>query len=162
VKTKAKFRSFDSLQDAFNAHGEYVARRFPWAMQHTDNPDEFVNQLESHPGTAYATDNGYAGNVIGIMKHNNFYQYDLKNQPGGSSSGPAPVKIKDGEKSVVLGTDQRVAARVTSPHTGGGQVVDASKTVFVGESQFAMAREGDTTDDGYEVKTDVHSDILVG
>src|SRR5262249_18456091 len=141
----------------------YVKRRFPWAMQHTDNPDEFVRQLESDPETKYATDNDYVSAVTGIMRRNNFYQYDLKNQGSqGGSSGPAPVKVKDGEASGVLGPQQRMAAHVESPHTGGGKVIEGSETVFVGPKQLAMSREGDSSDDGYVLKTDVHSDILVG
>jgi hypothetical protein len=157
VKTKGKFRSFDTLGDAFTAHGEYVKRRFPWAMQHTDDPDEFVRQLESHPGVSYATDADYVKHITGIIKSHNFYQYDLKN-----SGGPAPVKVKDGEPSVMLGPATRMAAHVESPHTGGGKVIEGSKTVFVGPQKQAMSREGDASDDGYHLKTDVHSDILVG
>jgi hypothetical protein len=159
VKTTGKFRSFDSLEDAFRAHGEYVKNRFPWAMDHTDNPDEFVAQLQSHPYPSYATDKDYVAHITGIMHQNHFEKYD---QSLTTPNNDASLRIIDGEHSVVLGSAQRVAARVESPHSGGGKVIEGSQTVFVGTEQLQMAREDDATDDGYHVKTAVHSDILVG
>jgi hypothetical protein len=162
VKTKDKFRSFDSMEDAFRAHGEYVKRRFPWAMNHTDNPDEFVNQLQSHQGVKYATDAEYVEKLSGTMRHNNFYQYDKKGDSLTKSNNDASLRVIDGEHSVLLGKAMRVAAHVESPHTGGGKVIEGSQTVFVGPKRLQMAREDDASNDGYHLKTELHDDILVG
>jgi hypothetical protein len=72
-----------------------------------------------------------------------------------------PRHIYDGESSVLLGTKQRMAAHVESPHTGGGKVAKGSVTVFVGPNQLAFARKGDPTTDNLNVKTG-HEAILVG
>ncbi len=72
-----------------------------------------------------------------------------------------PKHIYDGESSVLLGTAQRMAAHVQSPHTGGGKVAKGSDTVFVGPKQLAFARKGDPTTDNLDVKTG-HEAILVG
>src|SRR5262249_52291594 len=160
VNTKGKFRSFNSLADAFKEHGEFVKRRFPWAMAHTDDPDEFVRQLQSRPNTSYASPHDYVKQRTGLMRQDNLYQYDQKNHGGGGGGGgAAPVKVKDGEKSVLLGTAMRMAAHVESPHTGGGKVIEGSQTVFVGPQQLQMSREGDASDDGYHLKTELQEDI---
>lgn len=72
-----------------------------------------------------------------------------------------PRYIYDGESSILLGTKQRMAAHVESPHTGGGQVAKGSDTVFVGTKQLAFARLGDPTTDNLNVKTG-HEAILIG
>ncbi|MFS8070529.1 MAG: hypothetical protein ACMG6S_29545, partial [Byssovorax sp.] len=77
------------------------------------------------------------------------------------ASVTGPRYIYDGESSVLLGTTQRMAAHVESPHTGGGKVAKGSATVFVGPKQLAFARKGDPTTDNLNVKTG-HEAILVG
>ena len=164
VKTTGKFRSFDSLEDAFRAHGEYVKRRFPWAMDHTDSSDDFVSSLQSHPNLSYATDAKYVEKLTGTIKHNNFDQYNKKNSSGSLTkpNNDASLRVIDGEQSVLLGKAMRVAAHVESPHSGGGKVIEGSQTVFVGPQRLQMAREDDTSNDGYHLKTELHDDILVG
>ncbi|MFT3765157.1 MAG: glucosaminidase domain-containing protein [Minicystis sp.] len=123
VRVQQKFRKFDSLDEAFRVRGELLSKRYPIAMAHKDDPDAFVEGLQADPKHQYATDPNYASKVIGTMKRNNFYQYDLKNS-GGSLTKPnndASLRVIDGEPSVVLGTDQHMAAHVESPHTGGGK-----------------------------------------
>lgn len=72
-----------------------------------------------------------------------------------------PRHIYAGENSILLGTKQRMAAHVQSPHTGGGQVAKGSNSVFVGTKQLAFARLGDPTTDNLNVKTG-HEAILIG
>lgn len=61
--------------------------------------------------------------------------------------------IYDGEHTVVLGSKQRMAAHVKSPHTGGGKIAKGSRSVFVGRRRLAFARLADPTTDGLNVKT---------
>src|SRR5512132_21924 len=72
-----------------------------------------------------------------------------------------PRHIYAGEDSILLGTKQRMAAHVQSPHTGGGRVAKGSDSVVVGKTQLAFARLGDPTTDKLNVKTG-HEAILVG
>ncbi|MFO0549951.1 MAG: glucosaminidase domain-containing protein [Polyangiaceae bacterium] len=163
VKTTAKFRSFENLGEAFKEHGEYLKRRFPWAMEHTDSPDDFISALQSHKDIKYATDKDYVSKITGIINHNNFRQYDKKPADAPKPSGQgAAIQVIDGEQSVLLGKAMRVAAHVGSPHSGGGKVIEGSQTVFVGPKRLPMSREDDVSNDGYQLKTDVHDDILVG
>jgi len=69
------------------------------------------------------------------------------------ASAKGGKKIVQGEHSVVLGTGQRMAAHVETPHTGGGRIAKGSPTVFIGPRQLAFARIGDPTTDGYNVVT---------
>lgn len=163
VKVQQKFRKFDSLNDAFRARGELLSKHYPIAMAHKDDPDAFVAGLQADPHHSYATDPHYVSLVTGAMKRNNFYQYDLKNSGGlTKSNNDASLRVIDGEHSVVLGTDQHMAAHVESPHTGGGKIVVGSATVFVGKKQLPFARHGDTTNDDYQVVSDVQDNVLIG
>ncbi len=161
VRVKQPFRVFDSLEDAFRARGQLLSRHYPLAMAHTDDPDAFVQGLQADPNHQYAGVDGYADSVIKTMKQYDFYQYDLPD-PLTKKNNDASVRLIDGEHSVTLGTDQHIAARIESPHTGGGKVVVASNTVFLGKQQLGFARYGDTTNDNYQVVSDVQDDVLVG
>lgn len=167
VKVKQKFRKFDSLDDAFRARGNLLSKHYPISMAHKDDPNAFVDGLQADPHHRYANTTGdYAGDVKGMMRRNNFYQYDLKNahktstEPEKESSGGG-VEIKKGEPSVMVGPGQNMAAHVESPHTGGGKIVEGSPTVFVGKKQLPFAREGDATDDQLNVKHDVQPNVLL-
>jgi len=60
-------------------------------------------------------------------------------------------KIILGERSVVMGPSQLMAAHVETPHEGGGKIAKGSQTVFIGPKMLAFARIGDPTTDGYGV-----------
>lgn len=62
----------------------------------------------------------------------------------------------------MLGDKQLMAARVESPHTGGGKVIEGSSTVFVGRNKRPFARETDATSDGFEVRGDVQDNVFIG
>ncbi|UQA59899.1 glucosaminidase domain-containing protein [Polyangium aurulentum] len=163
VRVQQKFRKYDSLDDAFRARGELLSKRYPIAMAHKDDPDAFVAGLQADPKHSYATDPNYVSKVTGTMKRNNYYQYDLKNSNSTTKrNNDASLRVIDGEPSVMLGTDKRMAAHVQSPHTGGGKIIEGSSTVFVGNKQLAFARYGDTTNDQYQVVQDVQDNVLVG
>jgi len=72
---------------------------------------------------------------------------------GTGSKGSRGKNIVQGERTVVLGTSQLMAAHVQTPHTGGGKIKEGSTSVFVGSMQLALARKGDPTTDNYKVKT---------
>jgi hypothetical protein len=170
VRVQQKFRTFDSLDQAFEARGELLSKHYPVAMAHTDDPDAFAAGLQAQAHHKYATDSDYVAKLVGRMKQNNYYQYDLKNAkaaPAASDAttkknNDASVRLTDGEPTVLLGTDHHMAAHVESPHTGGGKIVEGSSTVFVGPRMLAFAREGDTTNDSYQVTSDVQENVLVG
>lgn len=162
VRVQQKFRKFDSLEEAFRARGELLSKHYPIAMAHKNDPDAFVAGLQADPHHQYATDPNYVSKVTGTMHDNNYEQYDLKPGASSSSSGGAAVRVTDGEPTVMLGTDQHMAAHVESPHTGGGKIIEGSSTVFVGKQQLPFAREDDTTNDQYQVKQDVQDNVLIG
>ena len=123
----------------------------------------FVAGLQADPKHQYATDPNYTSKVTGTMKRNNYYQYDLKNSNSLTKpNNDASLRVIDGEPSVMLGTDQHMAAHVESPHTGGGKIIEGSSTVFVGTKQLAFARQDDTTNDQYQVIQDVQDNVLIG
>ena len=160
VRVQQKFRSFDSLDDAFKARGELLSKHYPIAMAHKDDPDAFIDGLQANPKHSYATDPNYAKTVKDTLHRNHYEQYDVK---GGteSSSGPAAVRVEKGEPTVMLGTDQHMAAHVESPHTGGGKIIQGSPTVFVGPKQLPFARESDPTNDNLFVKEDVQDNVFL-
>lgn len=163
VSMKQKFRVFDSLDEAFKAHASLVSKNYPEAMKHTDDPNAFVAGLQAVKGHQYATDPDYISKVTGTMKANDFYQYDLKNQSSLTKpNNDASLRVIDGEPTVLLGTDRHMAAHVDSAHTGGGKIVEGSPTVFVGPKHRQFARFGDTTNDGYQVVSDVQDNVLLG
>ncbi len=74
VKVQAKFRKFNSLDDAFDQHGKLLAQAKPYAnaRKHEDDPDAFADALTG----VYATDPAYGGKLKVTMKAHNLYQYD--------------------------------------------------------------------------------------
>jgi hypothetical protein len=72
---------------------------------------------------------------------------------GEPSKTTQAATVIDGERSVVLGQKQLVAAQMTSPHSKGGVVTDGSPSVFLGKQQLPFARVEDPTSDGGQVAT---------
>ena len=74
VYINARFRKFDSLDDAFAKHGELLAHGRPYAHARTllKEPDKFADALTG----VYATDPNYGTLLKSVMKGANLYQYD--------------------------------------------------------------------------------------
>lgn len=74
ITVQAKFRKFNSIGEAFNAHGQLLATKpvYAKAMQVADDPDKFADALTG----VYATDPLYGGKLKKIMKKYNLYQYN--------------------------------------------------------------------------------------
>jgi hypothetical protein len=74
ITIQAKFRKFDTLDDAFDQHGQLLATAKPYAnaRKHQDDPDAFADALTG----VYATDPDYGGKLKRTMKAHNLYQYD--------------------------------------------------------------------------------------
>lgn len=87
IRIQAPFRVFDSIEQAFDRLGELLANRSPYAAarQHTRDPDAYARALEGH----YATEPGYGESLVGMLRDNDFYQYDQWGE--GSSRGPSPL-----------------------------------------------------------------------
>lgn len=74
IRIKAPFRKFDSLADAFEAHGKLLATHpaYKLARQYAGDPDGYADALTRH----YATDWHYGTLLMTIMKDNGLYQYN--------------------------------------------------------------------------------------
>jgi hypothetical protein len=74
VTVVARFRKFDSFDQAFDQHGHLLATRPPYAhaMTFVGNPDAFADALTG----VYATDPAYGSLLKSLMKSHNLYQYD--------------------------------------------------------------------------------------
>jgi hypothetical protein len=74
VYIAAPFRKFDSLTQAFDAHGKLLATASPYrkAMQLTDNPEAFADALTG----VYATDPQYGYTLKWVINNYGLRQYD--------------------------------------------------------------------------------------
>jgi len=78
---QAHFRAYASAEEAFEDHARLLATRkhadgtliYAKAMQHTGDPEAFATALEG----IYATQPGYGGMLIGLMRQYNLFQYDI-------------------------------------------------------------------------------------
>jgi hypothetical protein len=87
-----------------------------------------------------------------------------KNQQKQQGNGPSKTRKKSelikGEKSVVVGEDQRAVGHKDALITN-GKVVEHSQTVFVGPKQLQASGVGDMTTDGSPINTGERSVLLV-
>lgn len=74
VHIMAPFRRFDSVDDAFDAHGRLLAtgRAYALARQHTDDADAYADALTRH----YATEHSYGRNLRELMRQHHLYGYN--------------------------------------------------------------------------------------
>ena len=74
ITIQAKFRKFDSLDDAFDEHGQLLATKKAYAnaREHLDDPNAFADALTG----VYATDPDYGGKLKRTMKAHDLYKYD--------------------------------------------------------------------------------------
>lgn len=74
VEIVARFRKFDSIADAFDAHGRLLATAKPYEHARTlaSDPDAFADALTG----VYATAPNYGAVLKSLMKKYNLYQYD--------------------------------------------------------------------------------------
>jgi len=74
ITVQARFRKFNSIGDAFNAHGQLLATHpaYTKAIQVADDPDKFADALTG----VYATDPHYGEKLKRIMKKYNLYRYN--------------------------------------------------------------------------------------
>jgi hypothetical protein len=80
--------------------------------------------------------------------------------PGPQSTTTKKKKVKVGDATTLSGTSHRETAHLDSELEGGGKIVMASTTVFVGKDRKGVARVTDATTDGPVDTGD--SSILVG
>lgn len=75
VYVDANFRRYNSAQESFTDHGEFLRRnsRYARAFDHTDNPEQFAREIAR---AGYATDPNYANSLIQIMRQYNLGRYD--------------------------------------------------------------------------------------
>ncbi len=74
VRITAQFRKFDSLDEAFSAHGRLLATHpaYAQARTHLNDPDAYADALTHH----YATDSGYGRMLRQEMRAYNLHQFD--------------------------------------------------------------------------------------
>ena len=79
ITTSARFRKFDSLEEAFDLHGKLLAtnRVYAPAMQQVTNPDAFADALTG----VYATDPKYGYTLKWVMQNYGFAQYNVATTP---------------------------------------------------------------------------------
>lgn len=75
VAIVSAFRTYRSSQDSFADHGYFLKNspRYAAAFS-TTNPDDFIREVGR---AGYATDPGYADQIIGIMGRYSLYRYDI-------------------------------------------------------------------------------------
>ena len=74
ITITARFRAFDSLNQAFDEHGRLLATApvYKEAMKHADAPEEFADALTG----VYATDPNYGFTLKWVMENYGLTQYD--------------------------------------------------------------------------------------
>lgn len=100
------FRKFDSIADAFDKHGEFLATRKPYARARTKlpDPDAFADALTG----VYATDPNYGKVLKGLMRSANLYQYNGGGAPPAARAHPT---LRLGDKGPeVVALQQKLAA----------------------------------------------------
>ncbi|HOI91179.1 MAG TPA: glucosaminidase domain-containing protein [Candidatus Rifleibacterium sp.] len=76
ITIQDNFRKYHSWQESFDDHAKLLQNsRYGYALQYKNNPDRYAQEIHK---AGYATDPNYASKLIGIMKANNFYQWDVK------------------------------------------------------------------------------------
>lgn len=74
VTEYANFRKYHTWAQSIEDHGKLLQNaRYSPAMKYKNNPDQFAREIHK---AGYATDPNYSSKLIGIMKANNFYQWD--------------------------------------------------------------------------------------
>jgi flagellar protein FlgJ len=73
VKEQAQFRAYHSYQQSFDDYVNFLQNqpRYRQALQHTDNPERFVEELHK---AGYATDPAYAEKIKRIMRSSTLAQ----------------------------------------------------------------------------------------
>ena len=76
VTIKDSFRKYHSWAESIEDHGNFLREnsRYKKAFNYKSNPDQFAREIHK---AGYATDPGYSGKLISIMKSNNFYAYNV-------------------------------------------------------------------------------------
>lgn len=99
----ARFRKFDNLEQAFEAHAQVLLRK-PYAKARAKLPDvdDFADALT---GT-YATDHLYGSKLKGIIRRQGFDRYD----GGGGVPEPIPVHVTVEHRNAPPGTRTTVKA----------------------------------------------------
>ena len=74
IPVQARFRKYDSIEDAFDDHGRLLSTNdhYQHARTFSSNPDAFADALTGK----YATDPNYGTKLKNIMVRYNLYQYD--------------------------------------------------------------------------------------
>ncbi len=74
IRTRARFRKFDTIADAFDKHGELLATSKAYRKaQATDTDEDYALALSG----IYAEDLNYGKKLIAIMDAHDLYQYDV-------------------------------------------------------------------------------------
>ncbi|HLJ89746.1 MAG TPA: glucosaminidase domain-containing protein [Candidatus Angelobacter sp.] len=85
VRVVAKFRKFQTIEEAFEHHAELLATApvYSHAMGFVHEPDQFADALTG----VYATDPHYGAELKNLMKTYNLYQYDRPAAEAGPRRG---------------------------------------------------------------------------
>lgn len=114
IRTIAKFRVFDSIADAFDAHAKLLATGRPYAKARAALPDVGAYADELGGGTSrdprYATDPRYGAKLRRLMRDDGLTRYN-----NGASAPEIPVKVDVRFENAPPGTRAKVSAGSKSP-----------------------------------------------
>ena len=89
------------------------------------------------------------------------YKKKMMQRDADASKTQKGAKVTQGEKTVLLGAEQRCAAHVTCPVDDGSVITGHSPTIYVGNNQYAMSGVDDMTSNSALVATGVDSIYMV-
>lgn len=153
------FRTYANTGDSLKDFGLFLTtvKRYANAFNHTSNPDAFIREVHR---AGYATDPRYTELIVGIMRSNNLYQYNLKGQnfapqpaPTAGSGSKLPVTTKQysaltfGNKGQHVTTLQRLLAARMGRKLSTNGTYDASTQAAVADWQYERAKFPEQTGD---------------
>ena len=100
VDTTAGFAVYRNVTESINDHGRLLATSgyYTRAMTVRHSPNAFADALTG----VYATDPGYGGKLIGLMRQYNLYRYDVAGRAPARAGQPAPARGSDGAKGTAV------------------------------------------------------------
>ncbi len=110
IQIVAKFRKFDSLEQAFELHGKLLGEGRPYvnAMKLADDPEAFADALTG----VYATDPEYGMTLKWVMRSYGLYQHDMG--PEELAIYQEKIQLAEKEKAAAAEKEKAAAAEKTA------------------------------------------------
>lgn len=145
VTIDAQFAAYHNDAESIAGHAELLATSgyYVRAMADRAHPDAFANDLTG----VYATDPGYGGNLIALMKLYNLYQYDTAQAPApaaqpASTQPAAPATQPPATQPRAPATHGPARPRASAPAGGGiPGVVSPGQVTFGADHVTGSAKQ---------------------